>query len=537
MPADRLTIAALRYLAIPLLGALVAWLVYRRLDPDRLARRLRGWTATRVALVAVALGVGFSLLLIARYVTWHTYVFDLGSYDQKVWLAAMRNDLGGMLEQTWRAGVKVAPCGTARYWGICHFQPLYVFYALIYRVWASPLVLLISQALLVASGLIPCYLLARERLGGAAAAALVGVLYVLQPAVQFNALLDFRPDHIAIPCLLWAYWLADRARIGAAIAVAAVPALAKQSLMLAFAFFGLYLALGRRRPATGVTVFLAGVAGFAFVAFQILAGPGRSEGAFIIGRYFSSGLVTPELMARKLIYLTALFGPLAFVAWLDPLALFPAVPSLGLALLSNDANFMSIQSQYSASVIPSAFAGLCSGLLWLQRRGRSPIRVLGALVGLSVFFSISQGATPLSINSWSESWGRQWHYRQYLPDRQTALNQAAAMIPADPDVMVVSQNDVNSAALAHRHYFFAFPNGLERADYVLLDTQRKPFIYWVVPRDPAPYEALVLHLRASPEYRLAFERDGVLLFARVGERRPGPPDRDASPLLPRELPQ
>lgn len=537
-----MTIAALRYLAIPLLGALVAWVTLTRLDTAELKRQLGPHGGRRAAMAAIAIGLAFSSLLVARYATWHTYVFDLGLYDQKAWFVATQDSLSRILEQTYRGGVKVAPCGTARYWGVCHFQPLYVFYGFLYRVWASPLVLLISQALLVASGIIPCYLLARERLQSSEAGVLVSLLYLLQPAVQFNGLLDFRPDHVVIPFLLWAYWLADRGHVAAAVLAPAIPALAKETLLVTVAFFGLYLALGRRRVAAGVAIFAVGIAAFALVAFHVLAVPGRSEGTFLVSRYFSAGMVllTPELVARKVIYLSALFGPLAFVSWLDPLAMLPAIPSLGTSLLSSDATHMSIQSQYTASVIPPAFAALCSALVWLRRRsaGRvDPIKVLGALVVLSAFFSIAQGATPLSINFWSESWGRQWHYRQYLPDRQAALNEAAAMIPSDPDVMVIAQNDVNSATLAHRHYFFAFPNGLERADYVLLDTKRKPFIYWVVPRDPEPYDALVQRLRGSPEYRLTFDRDGVLLFARTGERRPGPPDLETSPWLPRELPQ
>jgi uncharacterized membrane protein len=425
-----------------------------------------------------------------------------------------------------------------RYWGICHFQPLYVLYGLAYRLWPSPVVLLLSQVLVVASGLIPCYLLGRDRLESAAAGVLAGALYVLHPAVQFNGLLDFRPDHIAIPFLFWAYWLVERDRVVAAVAATGIPALAKQSLMLTFAFFGLYVAWRRRRVALGLALFAMGLATFAVASFYVLA-PGRSEAAFMIDRYFSGGaFLDPWLLARKVVYAIALFGPFGFLSLGSPMALMPALPSLVVSFAANDANFASITSQYSASVVAPAFAALFLTLPRLARRlgaQAPPLKILAALVVLSLFFSVAQGPTPLSLGFWISRWGRQWHYSQYLPDRQASLDEAARLIPTDPDVMVVSQNDVNSARLAHRHFYFPFPNGLERADYVLLDTGRWPWIYWVP--DPERYAEIVHRLRGSVDYHLVFEQQGVLLFARVGPRNPGLPDLTLAPPLPAGTPR
>lgn len=536
---ERLIIGFWQYLAIPGLGALLAWIVWHRIDAHRLDVRLGRRAETGVVVLGLVAAVLAVALLGLRYATWHTHVLDLGSYDQKIWVASVQDDFGSILVQTYRGGERLSPCGTTRYWGICHFQPLYVVYALVYGLWASPLLLLWSQALLVVSGLIPCYLLARDRLGRLPGA-LAGVVYLAHPAVQFNALLDFRPDHVAIPFLLWAYWLVERGRAWLALAAAAVPALVKGSLILAFVGFAIYVLIRRRLVLAGTLATVAGLLTFVAVEFVLLAGPGRSEGTFMIGRYFSGGseLLAPTLVARKLAYLVALFGPLGFLSWREPLALLPALPSIGISLLSRDVTHVSIQSQYSASVVAPALAGLVAALAWLETRHRDgALRALAALVVLSLVFSLAQGPTPLGINFWSEHWGRQWHYGHYIPDRQAALDEAARLIPSDPEAVVVSQNDINAARLAHRHYYFTFPVGLERADYILLDTGRRPFVYWIVPRDRAPYDRVVRQLRESAEYRLAFERDGVLLFARVGPRQPGPPDNERLPVRPEGLPK
>ena len=539
MSWDRLVLELVRLGVIPLLGVVVAALTASRFDVVRWEARLEG----RAGRLAAAAGLGcltlFAGLLIARYLTWHSFVLDLGSYDQKIWIAATRPELSGLLEQTYRGGVEVQPCGTLRYWGICHFQPLYMGYALLYRLLSSPLILLVSQVGLVISGAVPCYLLARERLGSGLPGALAAALYLLHPAVQYNALLDFRPDHVAIPFTLWAYLLADRGHPVAAVAAMAVPALAKETLMLSFAGFGLFLAVGRRQRLLGAAVLAAGCAAFFLVSFLLLGSPQRAEGGLMVDLFFSGGpgFFDPLLLARKVVYFAVLLGGFGFLPLLSPWTLAPALPSLAISLLSSEATHASIQSQYSAAAIGPLFAGL---LAVLARRSRQsgdramPGRILAGLVVVAVSLSVALGPTPWSLNFWSQTLGRQWHYTQYLPDRQAALDEAERLIPADPGVMVVTQNDLNSARLAHRHFYFVFPAGLERADYVFLDTRRMPFVY-SVPKDRELYGDLVRRLRGSPEYRSVVDRDGVLLLARGGPRRPGPPDAAALPPMPRIL--
>ena len=539
MSRDRLVLELLRLGVIPLLGVAAAALAARRFDIVPWEARL----GHRAGRLTAAAGLGcltlFAGLLVARYLTWHSFVFDLGSYDQKIWIGATRPDLRGLLEQSYRGGVEVPPCGTLRYWGICHFQPLYVGYALLYRLLPSPLILLVSQVGLVISGVVPCYLLARERLGSGLLGALASALYLLHPAVQYNALLDFRPDHVAIPFALWAYLLADRGRPGAAAAAMAVPALAKETLMLSFAGFGLFLAVGRRQRLLGAAVFVAGCAAFFLVTFLLLGSPQRAEGPLMVDLFFSGGpgFLDPLLLARKALYVAVLLGAFGFLPLLSPWTLAPALPSLAISLLSSEVTHTSIQSQYSAGAIGPLFAGL---LAVLGRRSRQsgyralPGRTLAGLVIVAASLSMALGPAPWSLNFWSPTLGRQWHYTQYLPDRQSVLRTTERLIPEDPGVMVVTQNDLNSARLAHRHFFFAFPAGLEQADYVFLDTRRMPFVYWV-PKDRDLYEELVRRLRASPEYRTVMERDGVLLLSRAGPRRPGPPDAAALPAMPRIL--
>ena len=507
-----------RYFVLPGVGLVLGLLVARYGgEKDWLTGRVRAYTAGRWVAVLFLLGaVTFGGLTLARYLTWHSFVHDLGSYDQKVWMVSLQTSWWEMLRQTWRGGMEVSPCGRVREWGVCHLQPLHVIPALMYRLWASPILLLMTQVLTVMSGVFPLYRLATRRLGDPPLALGVCGLYLMFPAVQFNALLDFRPDFVIIPLLLWGFLLADQGRFVPALIAVGSAGLMKEALILTWGMFGLYLWLRHGRRRLGIGVFAMSLIAFFVVAFWLLSGPAASEGGFMLDKYFRE--IGPGLLLRrdKLLYLAALFGPLAGLPLLSPVPLLPALPTLGISLLSSDVSHASIQAQHGASAIAPIFVALLdvmarfppARIVWL-----TPTRLVRGLVVLSFFVMVALGPTPLSVNFWKQPWGGHWHYTQYIPDRQATLDRAVRLIPSDPQVAVVSQNDVNSAHLAHRYAYFAFPNQLPRADYVLLDTLRWPFVYWTP--EPDRYRSLVQELRESDRWQIVFDEDGVLLFRRT----------------------
>jgi uncharacterized membrane protein len=247
--------------------------------------------------------------------------------------------------------------------------------------------------------------------------------------------------------------------------------------------------------------------------FPELSGLVAGELPNLMGHPLSS--LRNVVQSYKLLYLGALFVPLAFLPLRALPELLPAVPALAISLLSMNPEHASIQSQYSASVVGPAFAALLVAVArpTAQRERRSaPVPILTGLLVLSAFVSFGLGPTPLSIGFWNREWGGRWYLTEYLPDRQQALERAASLVPTDPQAIVVTQNDVNVERLAHRYEFYAFPNALERADYVLLDTRRQPYVYWM--NDPNLYKALLRRLRMDPAYGLIFDEEGVLLFMR-----------------------
>lgn len=547
-----------QYVVIPALGVVAAWLTMRWASRrEFLFGKIADLRTGRILALLMAISfVVMGGLLWARYATWHSFVFDLGSYDQKVWFISGQAGWWDMLQQTWKGGVEISPCGIQRRWGICHFQPAYLLFGLLYKVWPSPVAVLLIQVLIVVSGALPVFLLARHYLGTSVAGVLAAAIYLVYPAVQFNGMVDFRPDHVAIPGMLWAFFLLQRGQELPALAVTASLGLVKETLILSFAFFGLYMVVEGKRRGVGLAAVCLGLVMFSVVIFRVLKFGETSEGYFIIGRYFpdlSKPLftgATPSIVGNplsfirhltqpfKLTYLGALFGPLLFLPLLSPRALIPAIPSLGISLLSVDTTHASIQSQYSSAVIGPIFVALFESLRWLERRfGRqaAPLPILAGLVVLSASASLALGPTPLSIKFWIRSVSGHWHYTQYLPDRQEVLNEAAKLIPSDPRAVVVTQNDLNSARLAHRNSYYPFPVAVDRADYIFLDTRRMPFVYWWV--DPEAYRRTLTALLRDPASEVIFNQDGVLVVRRRTARPSVGPPRVAGTISPTGPPE
>ncbi len=116
--------------------------------------------------------------------------------------------------------------------------------------------LLVTQALAVATGAIPVYLLGRRHLRSDWAAAGFGLAYLLHPATQWLVLDDFHPVALATPLLLWGFWFLDSDRLVAFGVVAALACLTKEQIGLVVAVMGLWYALrpGRRRAGLAIAV-------------------------------------------------------------------------------------------------------------------------------------------------------------------------------------------------------------------------------------------------------------------------------------------
>jgi uncharacterized membrane protein len=426
--------------------------------------------ARLVAAASAAFAAVFGTAAVLRHRAFESGRFDLGNMTQAVWSTAN----GDPLRVTDVHGEQISRLGA-------HFDPILAALAPLWLLWPSPELLLVVQAIAVAAGAIPLYLLARRHVAARPAAALA-VAYLLFPPVQWLTLSDFHPVALATPLLLAAWLFLDERRF-VAFAVCAVAAIAaKEHVGLAIAGLGLWYALRYRAWGRGATI--AALAGGAALVAALLVVPQFAPAG---SSAFESRYDSPALDGRDLGYVARLLLPLALLPLAAPLPLVAALPELGLNLLSSTVTQTSVRTHYAATIVPALLVACVFATARLG--GRAAYVAAGAaLVGTVALGPL--GRVELTADA-----------------HDAASRDAVALVPADAPV---SATNALGAHLSERERIFSFPV-LREATWVAVDTRRLTYLDSLRPERARPALAA---LREDPEWRLVFARDGVLVFRR-----------------------
>jgi uncharacterized membrane protein len=188
------------------LGAIEADGDTDRVDParppdliQRSAARVRSVhpAAWCVLLGSVIFTVVFGRLGAQHHRNFGTWSFDMGIYDQALWLVSR-----GKSWNTVR-GINV--------WG--HHVNLIAFaFVPFYWLGAGPSFLYLVQAMALGTGAVPTYLIARDRLASPWLGALLAYAYLMYAPIQWIAWANFHPEALVITPLLFAWWFATRSR-------------------------------------------------------------------------------------------------------------------------------------------------------------------------------------------------------------------------------------------------------------------------------------------------------------------------------------
>jgi len=111
-------------------------------------------------------------------------------------------------------------------------------------------------------------------------------------------------------------------------------------------------------------------------------------------------------------------------------------------------------------------------------------QLLTIILLVSIFFHILLSPSPISRIFWFEL-VPQYHYTAYIPTKRDAMIKEAIKkyIPDDFNVSVSTQNSVNCAHLAHRHYYFCFPKGVTEPAKVPDFSNKSLIGLWTVIKD------------------------------------------------------
>ena len=466
----------------------------------------------RVAVAVAALG--YTALFASWTMRHHdgmgTQAFDLGLYDQGLWLLSR-------FEEPFVTLMGRNLFGDHTSFMLLPLVPLY-------WVWPTAKVMLFAQAAAIGLSAVPVFLLAREKLRSEPLAAALAGAFLLQPVLGWMNLEQFHPDLLEIPLILFGAWFMVRKRWVPFVMCMVALLLVKEDTFLITIGFGIYVALRHNRRVglltCGISVAYAALA--FWVVLPALNGVGTLNSWRIpfggpFGLLKTSVLHPGEvasylLVEDRLWYLWQLFVPVALVAVLGLGALLIALGPLASNLVSTFLYQYDIHYHYSSMVAPMVMVATIFGIARygrtrFDRRNLVVIVVLAAVVTAYLW-----GPTPL---------GR----HEFVPaDPGTAqarsVRQAAAMIPDDA---VLSSFYGWVPQVDHRERIYMFPNPWKASYWGTYRQEgtRLPFadeVDWVllpVLMDPEP-RAVYESIRS--EFETVHEADGVMLLRRL---RPG----------------
>ena len=431
------------------------------LHPQRFSIRAHG----RMIYPLLLFGAMAGYLWLSILITFHrqdhlvTSVFDLGIFDQAVWLISR----GHSLFLTTR-GLNVFAD---------HFDPILFFLAPIYWAWANPKVLLFAQCLACALGAYPIYRLTEMRLGRSAYGLLFAALYLCYPSLQWINNFDFHPETLAVPFLLYSYWYMESKRWSPFFIMVILTLLCKETAGLTIAMIGAYLFFTKERKAGVITV-VTGVIGI-IIALGVLRMENQGRSSAYVSLYSdfgnSPGSILLYLLTHPLDILAHITTPDNMQYWVDmlfPLLFLPllapecfaiAIPALMANMLSNRAAMHGIHYQYNALVIPPVFYAAIAGgqvvLDYYHKVGNPNRRIsmrsfILVILMLAFLFSWTTGAFTAGVDKNSG----------VSDDRLEAIRQGLALIP--PNASVCAQTAIG-AHLTDRQFLYMLPNPFQES--------------------------------------------------------------------------
>jgi len=427
-------------------------------------------TPTRFVWLAMsAFTVLFGALAVLRHRAFGSGRFDLGNMTQAVWSTAN----GDFLSVTDVHGDQISRLGS-------HFDPILALLAPLWWVWPSPELLLVVQAGAVAAGALPVFWLARAHLDSERAAAALALAYLLYPPVQWLTASDFHPVSLATSLLLFAWWFLDERQLLPFALFAAAALATKEHVGLTIAAMGVWYGIRYREPRTGAVIAIA--AGSVALLATLVVVPHFAPAGVSA---FESRYDAPALDGRDLSYLAALFLPLGLLPLAAPLALLPALPELGLNLLSSTITQTSVKTHYAATAVPALLAATVYGVARIGDRA-GYVAALAALAGAIALGPVGR----IDIDA---------------GPHDAAARRALAVVPEGAPV---SATNALGAHLSDRRRIFSFPI-LRDAKWVAVDSTRLTYLDSLRPGRARPALAA---LRRDPDWRLVFAEDGILVF-------------------------
>lgn len=472
-----------------------------------------------VVLIACSIYVlSIGIISIMRYESFSANIYDLGIMIQVVW----NTSKGWILQDSVNMGRPMM-----RFW-MAHWEFIYIVIALFYKVISTPYTILFFQTIVVASGAIPIYWLARDKFGDGLLSIMFPVSYLLYPALQNSNLEDIHGVTLAAPFLIYAFYYLQKKQVAPFIVFGLIALACREDSALLLFMMGVYAFLIMKQKKLGIGIALLSMAWF-FIWYKrmwIRSLLGLPEFVIMEGaeahwdhlaQVTSDPLYILKFLAKmyNIRYFLYLFGPILFLSLFSPQTLLIAAPMFAINLLSSYYYTHEIEHHYSATIVPfmyiSAIYGLeniYSFLKMKMTRARQTKISLALLMSAVIFFFLKSNVCDLP----------QWR----ITDHHRILKKIIETIPEDASLSAETKLAVHAA---ERHELYAFNDNVDKVDYILYDfyaptinlitrqSFQLPFLW--------PDNEYIQAVLRDENYGIENYEDGVCLFKRGADHDQG----------------
>jgi uncharacterized membrane protein len=432
--------------------------------------------------LAVVLFAAYAAVSVGRYRHMTTLSWDLGIFEQVVRayarLRAPVSDLKG-------PGFDILGD---------HFSPVTAVLAPAYRLFPSPVTLLVAQAALVARA--AARLLGRRR--GLALGLAYGLSWGVQRAVDF----DFHEICFAVPLIAFSLeaLLADRRR--AALCWALPLVLVKEDLGLTLAAIALVVAWRARGSSPRTVPYALGAAAFGMAAtlfvLTVVIPSFNTSGTYDYWHKVSESGSPVDGLDTKLRTLAWLLIPTTGLLALRSPLLLVAVPTLGWRFLSGDEHYWGTDWHYSAVLMPVVFLALADALPTARRSPRPWLSSYAAQLPAAVAAAALALTTSLPLARLTEA----GTYRE--PAAVSGVERLLARIP-DGTTVEANIGPISRLTSRCRVFWLGNTQGVTPR-YIALENADGRY------RDPVGYAG---DLHPGAEYAVAGKADGYVVLERL----------------------
>jgi len=212
-----------------------------------------------IAVAAVVFAAYSALVTVFRYKGFVSSTYDLGIFSQMFYY----------MKET---GLPLTTCerdGLLSHFAV-HVSPIWYVLLPGYLLFPSPVYLQIMQAVILASGVIPLYLLSKRLELSPKSTLCICLCYCFFPALAGGQFYDIHENLFLAPLLLWLFYFYEKKKTVGVWVFAILTFLVKEDAAIYVACFALYLVCSRKDYKHGLPLLLASIIYF-FAATALLA--------------------------------------------------------------------------------------------------------------------------------------------------------------------------------------------------------------------------------------------------------------------------